>query len=266
VSELKSVFVLYRRPGVSTQEFFANLRDEHGPLVDRLPGLRRYFQNHVVPDPSREHPGWDAVIEFYWKDRASMEAAWASPEGRAATEHLHTLADLSRSRWSIVEEHAPPSKRRDPYLSLLAAADDLGLLRSWIIAIRNMRLYKDSALAIGMRVALLVVYWRLFNDGLPDRGRDILKQLSSQEKRLHKKLKLDRNGLAAHIGLDQRFPFREIGLVDVSNGNRRVEVVEVRLGIDVLAQLDAILNKVDEHVRQQLSLVKAAASGHETSP
>ena len=102
---LKFVVVLYRRPDLSPEAFFANLRDEHGPLAERIPGLRRYVQNHVLPDPRREHPGWDAVIELYWDDWASMEAAWATPEGQAATNHLQTLADLSRTTWSVVQEH-----------------------------------------------------------------------------------------------------------------------------------------------------------------
>lgn len=102
---LKFVVVLYRRPDLSPEAFFANLRDEHGPMAERIPGLRRYVQNHVVPDPNREHPGWDAVIELYWDDWASMGAAWATPEGQAATDHLRTLADLSRTTWSVVQEH-----------------------------------------------------------------------------------------------------------------------------------------------------------------
>jgi uncharacterized protein (TIGR02118 family) len=102
---VKFVVVLYRRPDLTPDAFFRNLRDEHGPLAEQLPGLRRYIQNHVVPDPKREHPGWDAVVEFYWDDRDWMEAAWAAPEGLAATAHLETLADPARTTWSVVEEH-----------------------------------------------------------------------------------------------------------------------------------------------------------------
>lgn len=75
---LKFVVVLYRRPDLSGEAFLANLRDEHGPMAERIPGLRRYVQNHVMPDSTRTHPGWDAVVELYWDDRAAMEAAWAS--------------------------------------------------------------------------------------------------------------------------------------------------------------------------------------------
>jgi hypothetical protein len=52
----------------------------------------------------RKPPAWDAVVELYWENREAMEAAWASPEGEAATADLEAFADLSRSSWSIVEE------------------------------------------------------------------------------------------------------------------------------------------------------------------
>ena len=100
---LKFMVVLYRRPDLTPAQFRAYLRDVHGPLAERLPGLRRYVQNHVARDPSRPHPGWDAVVELTWDEREAMEAAWNSPEGIAATADLEAFADLSRSTWSIVE-------------------------------------------------------------------------------------------------------------------------------------------------------------------
>jgi hypothetical protein len=72
--------------------------------AERLPGLRRCVQNHVVADATRRHPGWDAVIELFWDDRAAMEAAWKTPEGERATRHLAELVDLSRSSCSVVGE------------------------------------------------------------------------------------------------------------------------------------------------------------------
>ena len=101
---VKFMVVLYRREDLSVEEFAANLRQVHGPMAERIPGLRRYVQNHVASDPGRRHPGWDAVVELYWEDRASMEAAWRSPEGKAATQHLEEFVDLSRSTWTIVDE------------------------------------------------------------------------------------------------------------------------------------------------------------------
>jgi uncharacterized protein (TIGR02118 family) len=101
---IKFMVVLYRRKDLSAKEFAANLRQIHGPMAERIPGLRRYVQNHVASDPSRKHPGWDAIVELYWDDRESMEAAWCSPEGQAATKHLEDFVDLSISTWAIVDE------------------------------------------------------------------------------------------------------------------------------------------------------------------
>lgn len=101
---IKFMVVLSRRPGMSEKGFRRILEREHGAMAEALPGLRKYIQNHVAPDPSRAHPAWDAVVELFWDDRASMEAAWASPEGQLATAHLAEFADLERTSWSIVRE------------------------------------------------------------------------------------------------------------------------------------------------------------------
>jgi uncharacterized protein (TIGR02118 family) len=101
---LKFLVVLHKRADISAERFHAVLRDEHGPMAERIPGLRRYVQNHVTRDPNRSHPAWDAVVELYWDDWASMEAAWLTPEGQAASNHLAEFVDLERSTWSVVTE------------------------------------------------------------------------------------------------------------------------------------------------------------------
>lgn len=101
---LKFMVVVYKRPDLSVEAFRRHLRDIHGPLAKKLPGLRRYIQNFVRPDPTRKPPGWDAVIELYFDDWAAMEAAWAGPQGAASDADLPAFADLSRTTWSVVEE------------------------------------------------------------------------------------------------------------------------------------------------------------------
>lgn len=103
---LKFMVVVYKLPTLSEGEFVRYFRDVHGPLALKLPRLKKYRQNFVAPDPTRKHPGWNAVIELYWENWASMEAAWKSPEGVAATADLPAFADLTRTTWSVVEEHA----------------------------------------------------------------------------------------------------------------------------------------------------------------
>ena len=101
---LKFMVVLYRRPGLTVEQFRQHLEEIHAPLAKRLPGLKRYRQNHVAEDPKRQHPGWDAIIELYFENRESMDAAWASPQGAASDTDLKLFAHLTRTTWSIVDE------------------------------------------------------------------------------------------------------------------------------------------------------------------
>jgi hypothetical protein len=60
-------------------------------------------QNFVCEDPKRK-PGWDAVVELYFDNWSSMEAAWASPQGAASDADLPAFADLIRTTWAAVDE------------------------------------------------------------------------------------------------------------------------------------------------------------------
>jgi uncharacterized protein (TIGR02118 family) len=101
---VKFMVVLYKKPEMSETEFHNFLRDVHGPMALKIPGLRRYVQNHVVADPKRKAPGWNAIVELYFDNRESMEAAWATPEGEQATADVSAFADMARSTWSVVQE------------------------------------------------------------------------------------------------------------------------------------------------------------------
>ncbi len=100
----KMMVVLYRRTDFTRPRFRSYLRDVHGPLAERLPGLVAYRQNHVQEDPARRDPEWDAIVELWWETGESMEDAWRTPEGQAATDDLAAFVDLSRTTWSLVEE------------------------------------------------------------------------------------------------------------------------------------------------------------------
>lgn len=101
---LKFMVVLYRRPDLTPAEFRRHLEELHAPLAKALPGLKQYKQNHVSPDPKRNPPGWDAIVELYFENWESMEAAWASPQGAASDADLPAFADMSRTTWSVVKE------------------------------------------------------------------------------------------------------------------------------------------------------------------
>ena len=100
---LKFVVLLYRKPGMSFAEFVAYVKDVHGPLAAKLPGVRKYVQNFVVEDRECRRAEWDALVELYFEDRASFEAAWNTPEGKASDVDLPLFLDLTRTSWSLVE-------------------------------------------------------------------------------------------------------------------------------------------------------------------
>lgn len=95
--------VLYRRPDLTSAQFRRHLTEVHAPLARALPGLIRYKQNYVYPDPKRT-PGWDAIIELTFDSWDAMEAAWVGPQGVASDADLPAFADLTRTTWSAVEE------------------------------------------------------------------------------------------------------------------------------------------------------------------
>lgn len=105
---LKFMVVVYRRPDLTPEQFRRHFEQVHGPLAKQLPGLRKYVQNYVCADSSRESPGWDAIVELYFDDWAAMEAAWASPQGAASDADLPLFADMTRTTWSVVEEITVP--------------------------------------------------------------------------------------------------------------------------------------------------------------
>src|SRR5215217_6266782 len=47
-SMVKALFMVGRRPGLTVQEFQERWAGDHGQLVSKLPGLKRYVQNHAV--------------------------------------------------------------------------------------------------------------------------------------------------------------------------------------------------------------------------
>jgi hypothetical protein len=49
-SMVKVISAAARRPGLSLEQFSRHYFEDHGPLGARVPGVRRYVQNHAVPE------------------------------------------------------------------------------------------------------------------------------------------------------------------------------------------------------------------------
>jgi len=89
--------LLTRRPEIGSEEFRRHWREVHGPLAARLPGLRRYHQNHVVDnrqlaiDHARGSWSIDGISELWFDSVEDMNKAVSSQEYQAVAQDHHTF-------------------------------------------------------------------------------------------------------------------------------------------------------------------------------
>jgi uncharacterized protein (TIGR02118 family) len=100
----KAVFVLHKRPGMGRDEFRRYWRDVHGPIAAKMPGLRKYVQNHPLPDAASGDPLCDGIAELWFDSAEALRAAFASPEGAATTADIPNFLDPDRVGEMVVEE------------------------------------------------------------------------------------------------------------------------------------------------------------------
>jgi len=65
---IKMMSLMYKKPGISTEDFNKWWLEIHGPMAaSTMPGLVKYVQNHLVRIPGREYQG-DGFVEFWFDD------------------------------------------------------------------------------------------------------------------------------------------------------------------------------------------------------
>ncbi|WP_405866832.1 MULTISPECIES: EthD family reductase [unclassified Streptomyces] len=88
--------VLYGTPA-DPAAFDRHYREVHLPLARRLPGLRRYTLGRRADDVRGGEP-CHLVAELEWDTREELDAAFASPEGRACAADSARLQELTAVR------------------------------------------------------------------------------------------------------------------------------------------------------------------------
>lgn len=96
---LKRISIIKRRPDIGPEAFRHEWR-AHADLVRQMPGVSGYRQNVVV---ARERVkgtacGYDAlpidgIVELWFQDTATLEAAFGAPAGRATMQHAQSFLD-----------------------------------------------------------------------------------------------------------------------------------------------------------------------------
>lgn len=96
---IKMVVEVWKRPGMTEEQFARRWLVEHGALVRKhaeAMGFLRYVQSHKRHSPEiaafAEGRGWkgppDGLTEVWWESEEAMKAALSSPEGIEASRLL----------------------------------------------------------------------------------------------------------------------------------------------------------------------------------
>ena len=82
---LKIVTLMKRRSGLSVDDFQKHLRDTHGPLAAKGPGLRRCMQSCALPQGySKGELLFDAIEEMWFDSQEAYERYHGSVEFAAS--------------------------------------------------------------------------------------------------------------------------------------------------------------------------------------
>jgi uncharacterized protein (TIGR02118 family) len=98
------MIVLRKRPDVEWDEFRNYWLSDHAEIAARLPGLRRYTQDHLPRDPRQEDRPCDGIEELEFDSPEALQTALASDAGVAVIEDLGNFAYPSSSGLVVVEE------------------------------------------------------------------------------------------------------------------------------------------------------------------
>jgi uncharacterized protein (TIGR02118 family) len=83
--------VLYTQPD-DPEAFDRHYLDVHGPLVDKIPGLRRWSGARFTAAADGGETPWYRVAELEFADQAAFQAGMGSPEGKATAKDFQQIA------------------------------------------------------------------------------------------------------------------------------------------------------------------------------
>lgn len=104
---IKVTEIVNRRAGMSVEDFQHHWRHNHGPIVARLPGLRRYVQSHTrLGGYGRsDEPPFDGIAELWFDDKDAMRSMASTPEFEAAKRDEPNFIDTGSLIELVVDEH-----------------------------------------------------------------------------------------------------------------------------------------------------------------
>ena len=97
----KLVNLLVRNEGLSHEEFVDYWLDEHAPLAQSLPGVRKYATS-IPADP--EQAAYDGIAELYLEPDTSVGDVFASEAGERIQADTENFLDDEAGEVLVVEE------------------------------------------------------------------------------------------------------------------------------------------------------------------
>ena len=113
---LKFIGFIKRKEGMSLEDFSSYWRYKHAALIAATPGLRRYVQNHVLPESLAHHePAADGSAEAWFDDMAAFQAAIETDAWKAAVadapNFIGSTGNLFATEVPIIEDNKTPRQR-----------------------------------------------------------------------------------------------------------------------------------------------------------
>ncbi len=105
---IKCFSMIKRKANLTQDEFLRHWKEVHAPIiVEHMPGLRKYVQNHPVRVPGVESQ-IDGIAETWWDDVESFQnyLTWRqSDKGKVLIDDEQILVDTSEIVRFVAEEH-----------------------------------------------------------------------------------------------------------------------------------------------------------------
>lgn len=104
---IRRFVILRKKPSMTTAEFRHYWQHVHGPLIGRIPGLRRYTQFHVRSERLDEQDAEiDGIAELWFDSEEAQRRAYNTPEYAAVVADEPNLFEMnSGSVHPVMTEH-----------------------------------------------------------------------------------------------------------------------------------------------------------------
>ncbi len=105
---IKRLTAWHPRRGMASEDALGYWRGHHAALVQSVPGVRRYVQNHCTAGPTGDtaaEPAYTGLGELWFDDFSAAQAAMSTPGWRTVIEDAATFMDMQRITAFWAEEH-----------------------------------------------------------------------------------------------------------------------------------------------------------------